>query len=320
MYHKLILKIQKAMFPEFVNGYEPRKNKGSITGGQLYSDLKYGDCYPNSYVDLYKSDKQKLGKAPLVIYCHGGGYTWGDKVEGDPNASDKSFCLFQEFIDHGYDVASVNYALAPEFQYPVPLIQLDECMQFLIAHKEKYRLDVNRIILIGSSAGAHLAGQYADAVTNIAYASRIGMYPVLKQEQLMAFVSQSGLLDNERFDRTDSRMFNFILRRCGRAYFDVKKLKGNPKVIETNVIDNMTEKFPPVFISDGNIGTFTDQATDIAEQAKKLGLEYELKLYPQKTAKLGHGFEAGQAKQAVEVRNLMFQFLEKIKTDTMICS
>ena len=320
MDHKLILKLQNSMFPEFVNGFEPRKNKGSITGGQLYSDLKYGGKYPNSYVDLYKSNKSKHGKAPLVIYCHGGGYTWGDKVEGDPNAGDKSFCLFQDFIDHGYDVASVNYALAPEFQYPVPMLQLDECIQFLISHAEEYRLDVDRVILIGSSAGAHLAGQYADAVTNEAYASGIGIHPVLKQEQLMAFVSQSGLLDNERFDRTDSGIFNFVLRRCGRAYFDVKKLQGDPKVIETNVINNMTENFPPVFISDGNVGTFTDQAVDMADRAKSLGLTYELKLYPKETAKLGHGFEAGQAVQAVEVRNLMFQFLEKLKTDTMICS
>ena len=312
MNHKLIVRLQKSMFPEFVNGFQPRNNTGAISGGRLYSDLKYGDKYPNSYMDLYKSDKPKGGKAPLVIYCHGGGYTWGDKVEGDPNAKDKCFNVFQEFIDNGYDVASVNYALAPEYQYPIPLIQLNECINFLIANQGTYKVDTDKIILMGSSAGAHLTGQYANVVTNEAYASKVGIHSALKKSQLMAFVSQSGLLDNERFDKTDSGIFNFVLRRCGRAYFEVKKLQGDERVIETNVIENMTKAFPPSFISDGNAGTFTDQAVDMAAQAKKFGIKHELKLYPKDAAKLGHGFEAGETQEAKEVRGLMFAFLDSL--------
>lgn len=98
----------------------------------------------------------------------------------------------------------------------------------------------------------------------------------------MLFVSSSSLLDCERFDKTDSIIFNYLLRCCARAYFGIRRIHGNQTVQQSNVITHMTKDFPPCFISDGNAGTFTDQAMDMAARAKELGIPHQPKLFPGK--------------------------------------
>ena len=316
MKHTLIKKLQGAMFPEFVNGWTPRNTaKAKIERGTVLSDISYGTEYPNSFLDIYQCGPEENGKRPVFIYCHGGGYTWGDKVEGDPNAKEQSFAVFQSYLDAGYQVVSVNYALAPEYAYPVPLLQLNQCVNWLLTHCAEYHLDMDCVIFGGGSAGAHLAGQYVNLVTNETYAKQMKITPQLKAAQILAFVSSSGLLDCARFDRTDSAVFNFILRRCSRAYFGTKDFRKCEAVVESNVISHMTKNFPPCFLSDGNTGTFTDQAEDMAGKAEKLGVPFYLKLYPKEVAKLGHGFEGGNSVQAAEVMQLTIQFLKKINED-----
>ena len=312
MNHSMIKNAQNKMYPEFVNAFKPRKIQGGSAYGTLLSDLCYGKIYPNSYVDIYQTKVDPGSSHPVVIYCHGGGYTWGDKAEGDPNAEEKGFYCFDELLKAGYQIVSVNYALAPEYQYPVPLLQLNACVDWLLDHQEDYLLDMDQVIFMGGSAGAHLAGQFVNVVTNAAYAKKLGITSKLQPDQVRAFVSQSGLLDCERFDKTGSVAFDYILRCCGRAYFEVKRLRGVEKVIESNVIENMTSAFPPCFISDGNEGTFTDQAQDLAKKAGQLSVPYVLKLYPRSEAKLGHGFEGGDTPQAREVRRMTLDFLKSL--------
>lgn len=309
MKHKMIKKLQKAMFPEFVNSSEPRNNKREATCGTLHSNICYGNTYPNSYMDIYQSPMYQDKPLPVIVYCHGGGYTWGDKVEGDPNAKEQSFWYFEMLLKAGFHIVSVNYALAPEYQYPTPVIQLNQCMEYLSRHTKEYGIDMSRIIFSGSSAGAHLSGQYVNIVTNEDYARQMKIDPFLKKEQIMAYVSSSGLLDCERFDKTQSKLFNIMLRGCARAYFNVKKIHGNASVQEANVITHMSKDFPPCFISDGNQGTFTDQAEDLAVNATLLGIRHQLKLFPKEVAALGHGFEFGETQQAKEVMKMLLEFL-----------
>lgn len=312
MKHKMIQKMQKMIFPEFVNGMYPRDNKREITCGRLYADISYGTDYPNSYVDIYQSPNYKEQPLPVFIYCHGGGYTWGDKVEGDPNEKEQSFWYFETLLNAGYHVVSVNYALAPEYQYPVPVIQLNQCVSYLAGHAVEYGIDMSKVIFSGSSAGAHLTGQYVNVLTNKEYARQMKIKPAIRKEQIMAYVSSSGLLDCERFDRTHSKAFDFILRRCARAYFGVWNIHGNKIVQETDVITHMTKDFPPCFISDGNQGTFTDQAKDMAEKAEELGIRHQLKVYSKETAVLEHGFELGESLQAKEIMSMTLDFLESL--------
>lgn len=81
---------------------------------------------------------------PTVVLLHGGGWHSGDKRQVGP--------LAHRLSQAGYRVAAVNFRLAPEHQFPVPLEDLGEALEFLKARK---------VALVGMSSGGHLASLYA---------------------------------------------------------------------------------------------------------------------------------------------------------------
>ncbi len=49
-------------------------------GVRFIGNLSYESEYPNGFLDLYLTDQEDSGKAPLFFYIHGGGYAGGDKA------------------------------------------------------------------------------------------------------------------------------------------------------------------------------------------------------------------------------------------------
>ena len=311
--HEQIRAIQQSMMAYPVNSFSPRGITKEMPGIRTVSEVRYGDEYPNSYFDFYETPATSTGSAPLFCYCHGGGFTWGDKAEGDPNAGEnQSLAYFLPFLEAGFSVVSVNYALAPDWSYPVPLRQLNQCVSFLIRHAAEYRINMNRIVFAGTSAGAQLAGQYLNVLTDPAYAAEMKLEPSIPASAAIAFVSSSGLLDCERFDGTGVPGFDEVLRACGLAYFGTETLKGETCVRQAGVIAHMTAQFPPVFLSDGNMMTFTDQAIDMKAKADALGVPAELLLFPKEETELLHGFELTQSPQALEAQRAAALFIKKL--------
>ncbi len=62
-------------------------------------------------------------KLPVIFWMHGGGYIAGDKQYKNP--------LLAKIAEQGYIVVNVNYALAPQYKYPTPLIQMNQATQFI---------------------------------------------------------------------------------------------------------------------------------------------------------------------------------------------
>jgi acetyl esterase/lipase len=56
----------------------------------------------------------------------------------------------------GFLVVSVNYRLAPEYEFPAMIEDVKCAVRSLRAHADLYNLDPNRIGVFGSSAGGHL--------------------------------------------------------------------------------------------------------------------------------------------------------------------
>ena len=89
------------------------------------------------------------GPFPTAILVHGGGFTKGDKT---------SFIkpLFQPLSDARYTWFTINYRLAPQHRRPACLDDVETAIRWVRAHAAEYKVDVNRIALIGESAGGHL--------------------------------------------------------------------------------------------------------------------------------------------------------------------
>jgi len=95
------------------------------------------------------------GPFPATIVVHGGAWVGGDKrYEAAP--------LFQPLSDANIAWFSINYRLASDpFQFGVAIEDVEAAIRFVKAHATEYRIDPDRIALIGESAGGQLAAMAA---------------------------------------------------------------------------------------------------------------------------------------------------------------
>ena len=88
-------------------------------------------------------------KLPAIISVHGGRWRGGHKRDG-------SAIKVQQWAGFGFFAMSIDYRLVG--CTPVPACYQDfQCaIRFVHANAEKYKIDPNRVFLIGQSAGGHM--------------------------------------------------------------------------------------------------------------------------------------------------------------------
>ena len=92
--------------------------------------------------------------APALLYIHGGGYMLGQVFHFDAQCKHLA-------VEAGVVVASIDYRLAPEHPYPVPLEDCHAALDWLHRSAETQGVDPARIGVGGASAGAGLAAGLA---------------------------------------------------------------------------------------------------------------------------------------------------------------
>lgn len=102
----------------------------------------------NGKLDLYLP-RHASGPSPVLVNFHGGGWVTGDK---DEIALDVLPYLAMGFAVVNADYRIARFALAPA--------AVEDCrcvLRWVVRHATQYGLDTRRLVLAGSSAGAHLA-------------------------------------------------------------------------------------------------------------------------------------------------------------------
>ena len=109
--------------------------------------LSYG-ADPLQQLDLLRP--ANTAHAPILLFLHGGGWSIGDKrqAEGAKPA---------HFTARGWAFASANYRLVPQATVEQQAADIAGAIAWLRAHATEQGLDPDRIVLMGHSAGAHLA-------------------------------------------------------------------------------------------------------------------------------------------------------------------
>ncbi len=184
------------------NVYEPlgEPMEGLKDNGQyVITEVKYSETYPNSYLDITYPNKDRDATNPTLIYFHGGGFFGGSKSVGDPLAESDATVLLDDICAEGFNLVNIDYVLVPEYHFPDPLIQANEAFLFLMEHSEEYHLDMDCVVIMGSSAGAIMTSQLGSVITNPDYADILGISPVLKPEQIMAVVLDDAPLAYDKF-------------------------------------------------------------------------------------------------------------------------
>ena len=117
--------------------------------GKSYERVAYSEVSPSDYLDLYVPDCEQ--PMPLLICVHGGGFVAND------SQSRQATLMYQYFRANGYAVATINYRLAQEAQFPLPLSDVKAAVRFLRANAGQYGYDPERFAIWGESAGGYLA-------------------------------------------------------------------------------------------------------------------------------------------------------------------
>lgn len=96
-------------------------------------------------LDLYRTKSPKKQR-PLIVFVHGGSWQHGNKRD--------YLFVGESFAREGYDVAVINYHLAPEHIFPTFIDDIAQAIHYLSQNQGKLNISTDNIILMGHSAGA----------------------------------------------------------------------------------------------------------------------------------------------------------------------
>lgn len=99
-------------------------------------------------LDIYQPRKP-ASAVPTVVYFHGGGWVRRDK--------DESTLRLLPYLQMGWAVVNVDYRLAGAALAPAAVEDCRCALRWVAQHAADYQFDPRRIVLIGASAGGHLA-------------------------------------------------------------------------------------------------------------------------------------------------------------------
>lgn len=102
-------------------------------------------------IRLHVYQPEGFNRERLLLYFHGGGYVFGLPEQVDDQMFEISDRLKAIII-------SVDYRLAPQYRFPIPVLDGFDALQWIIRHGEsELGIDSDRITIFGASAGGHLA-------------------------------------------------------------------------------------------------------------------------------------------------------------------
>jgi acetyl esterase/lipase len=115
----------------------------------IAADVVYGHANNTALLlDVWQNLAAK-GPVPTLMYIHGGGWMIGDKG-GAAN-------LFLPYIERGWNVVNVEYRLGGNSPAPGAVEDSRCALRWIYDNADRYRFDLNRIVVSGHSAGGHLA-------------------------------------------------------------------------------------------------------------------------------------------------------------------
>ncbi|WP_082632381.1 alpha/beta hydrolase [Algoriphagus resistens] len=131
-------------------------------GTVLHSNIPYqNDTLEKHLLDIYLPANVS-GKVPLVVFIHGGGWLSNDKY------ADMGYMkeTVSEIIESGYALASIDYRFSTQAVFPAQMLDCNAAISFLVDNADKYGFDTERIVVMGFSAGGHLASMVGLAKNN----------------------------------------------------------------------------------------------------------------------------------------------------------
>ena len=152
------------MFDGGQNKKKMLKFKGIDFNEEL--DVAYGEG-ESEKLDLYHVERPEGEKYPVMFLIHGGGFVAGDKHYRRG--------LARWMAEKGFFVVNVNYALTPQYKFPIGLQQIVKALNWVGENAEKYNFDLDNMCVSGDSAGGYYSAMLACITTNKDLQARFGV-------------------------------------------------------------------------------------------------------------------------------------------------
>ncbi len=144
------LSIQVCAQPERIKSIFPE-------GTEFFQNIPYAnDTLKKHLLDIYLPKGAKPN-TPVVIWVHGGAWMLNDKY------ADMGYMTntIKSIIEKGYVLASIDYRHSTTAIFPAQIQDCNQALEFLHNNASKYKIDKNKFVLFGFSAGGHLASLLA---------------------------------------------------------------------------------------------------------------------------------------------------------------
>ncbi|MBR1747125.1 MAG: alpha/beta hydrolase [Clostridia bacterium] len=207
-------------------------------------------------------------KYPVVVNVHGGGFVKGGKKYR------RAIC--SEYAREGYFVYNIDYRLAPQYALPAAIEDVVTALNRLPELAEKYRLDLNTVVLTGDSAGGFYSLAGTIAALDPDFRALLGAPEVkVTPKAFMGFCGAYRLGDlltkkaplNMTVDIADAL---FGVKTHGDAEY-MESLDNN---VFTDLVRFVKEGFPKTFLLYSKSDSFCDgQGEILSEKLKRIGTD-----------------------------------------------
>lgn len=233
-------------------------------------NISYGEHGELNLLDVYYPAGTSA-PLPTIVSIHGGGYVYGSKEIYRRYGMDMAL--------RGFAFVNFNYRLAPKWKFPTPLCDTNAVMHWICKNAVRYHLDPQRIILVGDSAGAQLASQYAAIATNPSYARLFRM--AVPEIRICCLGLNCGMYDLRA--QAEGKRKGIALDYLGR------QIEEND--LRLRVLESVTADYPPAFITTACNDFLRDNAEPMCEYLTGKGIEAAWKCYGTEEDKtVGHVF------------------------------
>ncbi len=206
------------------------------------------------------------GTLPALMYLHGGGWTLFSIDTHDR--------LMREYAARAdCAVVGIDYALSPEFRFPVALEQVVDALDWLAGQGEALGIDARRLAIGGDSAGANLS-----VAACLAQRDR-GARPAVQGMLLNygAFTAQCSADSCRRYGGPDYMLGCEEMSGYWRNYMRSEADARDPLVCP---LQATLEGLPPAFLTIAECDILAEQNLEMARRLQQAIVQVESVVYP----------------------------------------
>lgn len=291
----------------FGTSVKPKNYRKIHAKTKIVRNLCYSTTHHNCFLDII-APRTVEEPVPVVFWLHGGAYVAGDK-------SDVTEYVVQ-IAAQGYAIVNINYPLAPRAHYPSGVSCVSDAYLFITKHAKEYQLDLSRVYFAGDSAGAQMTAQFVTAQADAEYSNLTQIPQVVPFGDIKGNILLCGLYDvlayATKFDRHTP--ITYVIKRIFWGVTGNKQWRTGKEILEGSVLRYVPDIFPPTFITDGNIGTFTNQGLAYADVLDKKGIMVKAIFYPLSKCLLPHEYQFNmRKKESLHTFDCLLEFLNQTK-------